>query len=509
MQLISQGDGAGALRQTFLLDQSVTKRLKINTSEIIIEKRKITYNFDMYDPYEVKKFIENGSPIEDIIIDILLTKSVTTQNIFGISVAVEDQTIPALVTIKVLKSIAPTAKIVLGGNILTRIYNELIAANLLEGVDIIVTHEGEDAWKCISNADIDKLNDCCKKNTINLRSTTPSPLVSEPYSSSEYFPPRVNFPIHELSEYHALHGCLPIITSKRCYWSKCDFCAIYAGWGNKHKRRKISEVISEIKHHTSNGIKYFRIVDEDLHPNAFIDLVDKLSDSGIDARFEAYSRFEKKLLTNDFYDRAYKAGFRQLFFGLESSCKNETDKWNKTNSAYDLDIINDTLEASSKAGILNYVFILIGLPGSSISAEKDTIEYVIHNKNIHCATVGSFVVDKLSPIHKNQNIQDKYNIRTTVDTRITTEVDYRNNNTSTKASAKDRAKKYIGNLFQRRPDLAVSSGLSEENRMILSDIFGNSFLLDHATGLLNSQDPNLSSIVHDTKRRIVREKIDK
>ena len=508
-RLIEENDEAEALQQTYLLDQTVSRKLNLYKSNIVIEKRKITYDFDMYDPISILEFIRKGSLVEDIIENLCVAQNLHSNNLFGVSVAVEDQIIPALITIKVLKSIAPSSKIVLGGNVITRIYKELISANLLTDVDIIVGYEGEDTWRCISNSDFQDIETCCQSNAVNLKNTASSSVTIEPYSSSVRFPPRLNYPFHTLNNYHAIYSVLPIITSKRCYWSKCDFCAIYAGWGNKHQRRPISDVLSEIEYYFEKGIKYFRIVDEDLHPNTFIELVNELNHSHIEARFEAYSRFERKLLSDDFYERAYRAGFRQLFFGLESSCKKETDKWNKTKSAYNLSVVDETLQASSKAGILNYVFVLIGIPESNISAENATIDYVINNQYIHCATIGSFVVDKLSPIHTRKDIQDKYNISIINDERITTETAYQQNLAETQPSAKDRAKTYVDRLFELRPDLEISAGLSEENRMILSDQFNNRLFLNNAEKLIASQDPDIMQVVHNTKRRIVKEKIEK
>ncbi len=143
---------------------------------------------------------------------------------------------------------------------------------------------------CFNRADFDYDCQMPYPNIIKLGRHQPVEKI-ESYSAQTDFPRKVYFPIELLDSYHAVYNVLPILTSKRCYWSKCDFCAISAGWGTKHKRRSVDDVIEELTFHANNGIRYFRIVDEDLHPTVFERLVNKLILADLGIRIEAYQPF--------------------------------------------------------------------------------------------------------------------------------------------------------------------------------------------------------------------------
>ncbi len=59
------------------------------------------------------------------------------------------------------------------------------------------------------------------------------------------------------------------------------------------------------------------------------------------------------------------------------------------------------LHAASLAGIINFVFILLGFPGETKEQRDQLADYVIHNEDIHVLTIATFDVTKGSPMQKN------------------------------------------------------------------------------------------------------------
>lgn len=390
-----------------------------------------------------------------------------TMDAFGISISVEEQIVPSFIISMILRQKYPKSKIVFGGNIISRLADNFQKSILTEYFDLLIVGEGE---LCLQKAieyvvSHEKINDkiylCDKNDSYNIFQTLKTPDFSDVCWDDYSSPQKV----------------LPITVQRRCQWGKCDFCAIHACWSHDSQERAVNDVIIEIETLVQQyNISFFRIVDEMVSADYLYRLSTLLLERNINIYYEAYVRFEEKFLDDKYLKTIYEGGCRQLFWGLEN-INNDALKF--MNKGIYRSLIDRCLEASNKAGITNYCFILMGVPNVPVETEDETLSYVCNNKNINIGIVGSFVIDKLSPIHINPNMHTKYGITLFDVGDLTTEIGYLQNGIDLRNNNKLRTASYIKDLYSKRTDYAIGSLLSEEARMILTATFGNSFVRDY------------------------------
>ncbi len=388
-------------------------------------------------------------------------------DVFGISISIEEQIVPSFIICMILRKKHPDSKIILGGNIVSRLADNLLKSRLIEYFDLLIAGEGEEILqKAIEyimshNLNYEKLYYYDEHKTDNLFENLKTPDFSDICWENYISPLKI----------------LPITVQRKCKWGKCDFCAIHSCWNYGARERNVHSVVNEIENliHQYNA-RFFRIVDEMVSADYLFELSSLLIKRNINIYFEAYVRFEERFLDKEYMKTIYNGGCRQLFWGLENI---NNDALRFMNKGINRSLIEGCLDASKIAGITNYCFILMGVPRISGETELETLAYVCNNKNIHVGVVGSFVIDKLSPVHVDQNMHMKYGITLFDVGDLTTEVGYLQNGTDTRNDSKHRTAKYIRELYSKRKDFAICSLLSEEVRLILTATFGNSFANDY------------------------------
>ena len=170
------------------------------------------------------------------------------------------------------------------------------------------------------------------------------------------------------------------------------------------------------------------------------------------------------------------AGCRQLFFGLESVGPRTLQIISK--DCNEPKILDRILRNTAAGGILNYLYVLLGIPGTPEEEEEDTIRYLVDCGDVHVATVGSFVADMHSPMHVSPAVRAKYGVKLFSIGDMTTEFGYRVNGRDERAAARARVASYIEELYTKRPDLAIMSTLNDELRFVLATRFGSTFAQD-------------------------------
>ncbi len=326
-----------------------------------------------------------------------------TPSLIGISISSVNQLLSTLELLIGLRKILPKTKIVLGGNVVTRLKNsaEFIRINKL--VDYIVFYQGEKAINKICNL-----------------SMTPSVHIF----ADEYIPinewPIPNFDGLNLKEYPGI-PTLPFVSTRGCYWGKCSFCAIPAGWSRKGYSGSMTPdlMIQQIKHlvlkYKINRIKF---VDEAFPPSKVIPLSYLINGNNLKIHWEAYVRLEQQWEDENFLRTAYEAGCRKLYFGLELSPYSKRDCFHKNDNANIITII----EACKKIGILVHLFCMVGHPGTTEDDAKLTVKFLIdHQNQIDTADLVGF------QLHRGISIKGLYPKKRQKNTLALT-YDYNSNN---------------------------------------------------------------------------------
>lgn len=452
--------------ETYLAIEDTISLKKIGNS--ILHGRSLHIIDKWFDSNAVYEYLQKKTKLKSIISNLLSNSfGRKSMDVIGISISVEEQIVPSFIISSIMRKHYPETKIILGGNIISRLYENIMNSSLQIYFDLLLIGEGESIFE---NAILYLMKEGTITNKVYMNN------INE---NSEYFQ-NLRTPIFEdicWNDYISPTKMLPITAQRKCRWSKCDFCAIHSCWTYGVRERNVDSVVDEIEYLSKKyDVNYFRIVDEMVSAEYLFNLSKLLLSRKIKINYEAYARFEETY-TNEFYIKTlFDGGCRQLFWGIENINDNALKFMNKgTNRA----LIDKCLQLSSDAGITNYCFLLMGIPCISQSTEKETIDYACNNYNIQVGVAGSFVIDRLSPMHLDERMHSKYDITLFEIGNLTTEVGYLKNGVDERGVNKQRTAQYIRELYMQRPDYAICSLLSEEARLVLTTIFGNKFALNY------------------------------
>lgn len=489
-----------------------TQRYSRNLPGYNLSLRKVRVPYSTLDSGDIYIGMNSKDNIfYDIFIDFLSIDKFAKTKIFGISIGVEDQIFPSFTLTKAIKDSYPSAKVVIGGNIVYRLFDGIVNSMLSRYVDFLIIREGEEplleliqyclkkANKKLSNPKIMSVNDAPSQQSLSEIKKEASIIDINKIKTPD-------FNGFNLEDYLSPIPILPTFITRKCYWAKCDFCAIHISWDPKYRIRNMFQVIEDIEHYSNKGINHFRVIDEDCPPSVLNEFANEILERGICIYFEAYTRFEKHFLNKSFCKNLARAGCRQLFFGLES-IGGATLKLIGKGSFYNMENITDILRNTKATGIFNYLFMMIGIPNAPLNDEKQTISYIMNNEDIHMVSLASFVVDRGSPIHIKEAVRKKYAIEIFEIGNMTTEIGYLINKKDVRGSIKNRAENYLSEVFTRRPDLALTSLLSDDIRFILTCVHGNNFAQEYMKKLKNEED--IINITRKAIRKCKEERIER
>ena len=120
---------------------------------------------------------------------------------------------------------------------------------------------------------------------------------------------------------------------------------------------------------------------------------------GLDVRLDAYARLEKGFLDDDLLPRMAEAGFRTLYWGLESGNDRVLKSMRKGTTTRRAAAI---LEAAARAGLSNHCFVLVGFPGETLAEAEDTLAFLEeHAEAIDAIGLQAFVLSRDAPVGKD------------------------------------------------------------------------------------------------------------
>ncbi|MFC0878808.1 B12-binding domain-containing radical SAM protein [Saccharicrinis sp. FJH2] len=363
--------------------------------------------------YSIKNLLsistDRENPYHLFYSDFFNTKSkLETPCLFGISIAANNQVVPAFTLAYFIKRHNKNSKVVIGGSWCTLVEREL-AKHLLqfEFIDYMVVREGEvPLLKLIqalkNSSEPEQINGIYyKKNEEVLFNNSFENLSQDILPTPDFSGLHIN-PYFE-------KDTLPIQTSRGCYWGKCIFCS-YPLIEQKFKQRNVDKVIEDIKRlQYLYGTKVFSFVDSLVSPSFAHKLSDRLIAENIIIEWVILARFEKQF-TLELLRKMSKSGCTTICWGLESGNQRVLDVIQKN---INLDVAENILIHSSSAKIHNRVLVMFGLPTETFLEANDTIDFIKrNNKNIHSLSYNFYHPEKNTPIEnysKTYNIQLKQN----------------------------------------------------------------------------------------------------
>jgi radical SAM superfamily enzyme YgiQ (UPF0313 family) len=324
-------------------------------------------------------------------------------DVIGISITVDGQFIPSLTMGRLIKSAYKKAHVVVGGNVITLMSDALVKNPEMFSLffDSAIVHEGErPLLKLVENiANNIPLHDV--PNLIymeNEKVYVNEVLPSENINSL----PTPCFDGLPLDLYLNPEPVLPLLSSRGCYWGKCAFCSDNFCYGGPYQNRDASKVADDIQELSCKyGAMHFAFSDEAISPSSLNKLSDEIINRGLNVRCSADVRLEQQF-TPELCKKAFQAGFKLLYSGLESGCNRVLDRMVK---GITKETAAEVCRNIHEAGIWNHLYLFFGFPTETQAEAQETINFLISNEsNIHSFNIDKFILPKMAPMTRQSEL---------------------------------------------------------------------------------------------------------
>ena len=321
-------------------------------------------------------------------------------DIIGISIALSQQLFSSMTFCSMIKEQFPNIHITIGGNTVTRLRDILPkTSNLFSLFDTVIMYEGETAFLQLINAigtdrDFSTIPNLIYKDSTGIHTST----VTTAEDMSALPPP--DFYGLPLDKYFVPERILSYLSTRGCYWGKCEFCDHGEGYTAGYRAKNIDQIIKEIAYLKNRfHVTHFHFPDESYPPALFKKLTKKLIESDLQISWSTHLRFEESLLDNKVWKDAEKSGCRFLHMGFETGSERGLRLMGKATT---IKQIQQSLEFSSRHGVWNHVMGFFGFPGETYEDAKSSMQFLENNKEyVHSIGFGTFDLTKYSPIMKN------------------------------------------------------------------------------------------------------------
>jgi len=281
--------------------------------------------------------------------------------IYFFSIIVIDQLAAALTFAREIKLRKPDSKIIVGGPLISHIYQQINSISWIRDLfDIITPKEGNQAIKEIFDAD---------------------------YVYEGHLTP--DFNDLQLNEYFSYQTVLPYLIAHGCSWGRCAFCSHHLSY-NRFKESRIEDVVSDISIYQKRyGIKYISFSDEYLAPQQLEQLSNLMVQKGLNIRWSTFVRAESRFMDEKFSEKLYDAGCRLLMFGFESASQQILNSMKKGTLAEYYPAI---LRSCKKSNIALRIDFMLGFPNETRKDIQKTFAFIKKNKDFIDTPFSSYSV---------------------------------------------------------------------------------------------------------------------
>lgn len=242
--------------------------------------------------------------------------------LFGISVPMGPQLVPALLLAAAVKRVRPDLRVVLGGPTLSLMQEDDLAVLLTahRDVDAVIRFDGETPLAALHDQVSDG-GEWQPTKVAGVSALSGGAVVHAapgPGLHPNVLPPAAYDP--------ALLGRLVgaevgIVQARGCYWGKCDYCdfvELYDG-SPPYRGRSVRTFLAELEHQIeSHGVRHFELITESIPPAFARRFSQAVIDRGLDIVWNSFAmvdrRFDAELL-----ELMVQAGCEYLVIGMETT----------------------------------------------------------------------------------------------------------------------------------------------------------------------------------------------
>ncbi|NOX62568.1 MAG: B12-binding domain-containing radical SAM protein [Chloroflexi bacterium] len=164
---------------------------------------------------------------------------------------------------------------------------------------------------------------------------------------------------------------ITVLSSRGCPYN-CSFC--FKGIvGRTYRQRSPENIADELQHIIdAYGVRNFYFIDDlfTIDVRRLDKILDHFIERKMDIRWRCLARVDR--VTPDLLQKMYKAGCRQIHYGIESG--NE-EVLKRTAKHIRLSQVRDAVRWTEEAGIHSKGYFILGLPGDTEETMEETIEF--------------------------------------------------------------------------------------------------------------------------------------
>ncbi len=319
-------------------------------------------------------------------------------DVVGVSIGTQMQLLAGFTFCKMIKEAFPHIHVTVGGNVITRLQEELPKRErwFSEIFDSAILYEGEHALLWLLEALVGDRETATVPNLM-WHDQTGIHVNKEIYTEKTTALPLPDFDGLSLDSYFVPVRILPYLATRGCYWGRCTFCDHGQGYFDQYRGMPAHEVVRQV---TALKEKYqcehFLFADESYPPALLKKVSTLLVDQNVGIKWTTLIRFEETLQDPEIWRLVVQAGCCTLYYGMESANErvlNLMDKHVKKS------VIENNLKEASKAGIWNHVMAFYGFPGEKREEAEETRQFLLDNQeHIHSVELFYFVAYRHTPI---------------------------------------------------------------------------------------------------------------
>ena len=170
-------------------------------------------------------------------------------------------------------------------------------------------------------------------------------------------------------QYISGNPIIPYTLSTGCFWNKCLFCPDRKRELSIFGRDVFEEFISTVPPSIMKQQPVIHLLDSSIPKKTLLDILPVLKENSLD--FYGFIRPEKWVA--DQSDMLADHGCLMLQLGAESGSSSLLDKFNK---GIDPETSLEVIRSCAGSGIRTYVYMLLGLPGETVSDLNDSVSFL-------------------------------------------------------------------------------------------------------------------------------------
>lgn len=166
---------------------------------------------------------------------------------------------------------------------------------------------------------------------------------------------------------------IPLLTSKGCYYSQCQFCPEKDNAFSMYQLESLDDYMKEIESHYLDHPIMFHLVDSAVPPSF---IKQSLRTFPSTRQYYGFVRFEADFQEPGLMKAMHRSGWRLLQWGLESASPSILRQFMK---GIELEKVVPILTKATEAGIRNFLYLLMGLPGETQADRLDSLNFLKQN----------------------------------------------------------------------------------------------------------------------------------